>query len=367
MVDGPSYQPIHPEVRRAMARKVAEAVAIRKSRPNLSGVLVRLGPGSTLPGGPDSGLDDVTYARFVAAALEGQAGHVPGRGTTDPGRFEARARFVEGGGRFPWLDWRGREVADVYKSLAEAARKASPGASLAVSTPGLEPGPAAEEARRVDLAGLGPIQAWRGVGLNLDVWPVGEGAPIVLRGTGLSTDDLGHDLATSPELDEPVAARAGRGVLLGVEGCGQASKPTGPRLVACPMAEGAMGDEPLGHSMASIDAIRVILASSSVAGQEDRIRRFARVFTALADLLPPAIRTRPKMGFGVPLDRWFRGELKDELRSVLLDPIALGRGLFRPGEVERLIDEHVSSKRDHAYRLWALLMLELWFRRHMDR
>jgi asparagine synthase (glutamine-hydrolysing) len=87
---------------------------------------------------------------------------------------------------------------------------------------------------------------------------------------------------------------------------------------------------------------------------------------AFADLLPPAIRTRPKMGFGVPLDRWFRGELKDELRAVLLDPVSLARGLFHPEAVTRLIDEHVSSKRDHAYKLWALLMLELWFRRHLD-
>jgi asparagine synthase (glutamine-hydrolysing) len=87
---------------------------------------------------------------------------------------------------------------------------------------------------------------------------------------------------------------------------------------------------------------------------------------AFADLLPPAIRHRPKMGFGVPIDRWFRGPLKDELRAVLLDPIALGRGLFRPEAVGRLIDEHVDGKRDHAYRLWALLMLELWFRRYVD-
>ena len=87
---------------------------------------------------------------------------------------------------------------------------------------------------------------------------------------------------------------------------------------------------------------------------------------AFADLLPPAIRTRPKMGFGVPIDRWFRGELKDELRAVLLDPVALNRGLFRPEAVAALIDEHVSRKRDHAYRLWALLMLELWFRHHID-
>ncbi len=87
---------------------------------------------------------------------------------------------------------------------------------------------------------------------------------------------------------------------------------------------------------------------------------------AFRDLLPPQIRSRPKMGFGVPLDRWFRGALKEEIRTVLLDPIAIGRGLFRPEVVTTLIDEHVHGKRDHAYRLWTLLMLELWFRNHID-
>ncbi len=87
---------------------------------------------------------------------------------------------------------------------------------------------------------------------------------------------------------------------------------------------------------------------------------------AFADLLPPAIRTRPKMGFGVPIDRWFRNELKDELRAVLLDPVALGRGLFREEAVAALIDDHQSGRKDHAYRLWALLMLELWFRTYLD-
>jgi asparagine synthase (glutamine-hydrolysing) len=87
---------------------------------------------------------------------------------------------------------------------------------------------------------------------------------------------------------------------------------------------------------------------------------------AFAEFLPPAILHRPKMGFGVPVDRWFRGELKDELRAVLLDPVCLNRGLFRPQAVATLIDEHVQSKRDHAYRLWTLLVLELWFRTHLD-
>ena len=50
-----------------------------------------------------------------------------------------------------------------------------------------------------------------------------------------------------------------------------------------------------------------------------------------ANLLPPAIRRRRKMGFGVPLDHWFRNELKDYAREVLLDPQTLGRGYFRAG------------------------------------
>jgi asparagine synthase (glutamine-hydrolysing) len=96
-------------------------------------------------------------------------------------------------------------------------------------------------------------------------------------------------------------------------------------------------------------------------GQSKRVLK-----RAFADLLPREIQRRAKMGFGVPIDRWFRGALKDELRAVLLDPVALARGLFRPEAVKRLIDEHILGRRDHAYRLWALLMLELWFRHHID-
>ena len=87
---------------------------------------------------------------------------------------------------------------------------------------------------------------------------------------------------------------------------------------------------------------------------------------AFADLLPPPIKARSKMGFGVPISRWFREELKDEVRAVLLDPVSLNRGLFRPETVRRLLDEHIDGTREHSYRLWALLMLELWFREYID-
>jgi len=87
---------------------------------------------------------------------------------------------------------------------------------------------------------------------------------------------------------------------------------------------------------------------------------------AFADLLPSAIRRRRKMGFGVPIGRWFRSELKDELHAVLLDPVCTSRGLFRTEEVVKMLAEHVEGRREHAPRLWALLMLELWFRTHLD-
>ena len=87
---------------------------------------------------------------------------------------------------------------------------------------------------------------------------------------------------------------------------------------------------------------------------------------AFADLLPPPIKARSKMGFGVPISRWFRDELKNELRDVLLDPVCLNRGLFRPETIRELVDEHIEGNREHSFRLWALLILELWFRRHLD-
>ncbi len=85
-----------------------------------------------------------------------------------------------------------------------------------------------------------------------------------------------------------------------------------------------------------------------------------------ADLLPPSIQRRGKMGFGVPLPNWFRGELKPFLHDVLFDSRTLARGFFEPSAVQRLFDEHVQAKTDHAHRLWALLCLELWQRIFLD-
>ena len=81
-----------------------------------------------------------------------------------------------------------------------------------------------------------------------------------------------------------------------------------------------------------------------------------------ADLLPGPIRRRPKMGFGVPLDQWFRNELKDFARQILLDRQTLDRGYFRREVVTGMLDDHQQGRFDHSARLWALLVLELWQR-----
>ena len=86
-----------------------------------------------------------------------------------------------------------------------------------------------------------------------------------------------------------------------------------------------------------------------------------------ADLLPKRIQTRSKMGFGVPLDHWFRNELRSLLKDVLLASHTLDRGLFEPQQVRRLVEEHTRGTWDHSYRLWSLLVLELWQRTFLDQ
>jgi asparagine synthase (glutamine-hydrolysing) len=86
----------------------------------------------------------------------------------------------------------------------------------------------------------------------------------------------------------------------------------------------------------------------------------------LRKLLPAENLDRRKMGFGVPIGHWFRGELQPFLRENLLSEKALNRGVFNPAAVKQLVELHTRGERDHAHQLWTLLMLELWFARFID-
>ncbi|MGQ9504334.1 MAG: asparagine synthase (glutamine-hydrolyzing) [Thermogutta sp.] len=90
------------------------------------------------------------------------------------------------------------------------------------------------------------------------------------------------------------------------------------------------------------------------------------LISAFRDLIPPAIQTRGKMGFGVPLDHWFRGPLAQLTRHILLDSRTLERGYFRREAIERLLDQHNNGLWNHSHRIWALLFFELWQRKWID-
>ncbi len=91
------------------------------------------------------------------------------------------------------------------------------------------------------------------------------------------------------------------------------------------------------------------------------LRRLARRW------LPAAVVEAPKRGFEIPLAQWFRGEL----RPYLVDRLRGSDNALRPvlcaAEVGRLVDEHLAERRDHAWPLWALLVLEHWLREHGAR
>lgn len=78
--------------------------------------------------------------------------------------------------------------------------------------------------------------------------------------------------------------------------------------------------------------------------------------------LPSECVDRPKQGFGVPLEHWFRGDLLPYLREQLLDQKFLAHGFFTREGIERLIDDHASHRQNYANHLWALLVLREWLK-----
>lgn len=87
---------------------------------------------------------------------------------------------------------------------------------------------------------------------------------------------------------------------------------------------------------------------------------------ALRDLVPREILTRRKMGFPVPVGRWFRGAFWPVVQEFVLGPRALRRGLFEPSFLRRLAEEHRAGAGEHGDRLWLLMNLEIWQRIFLD-
>ena len=83
---------------------------------------------------------------------------------------------------------------------------------------------------------------------------------------------------------------------------------------------------------------------------------------AFADLLPSSIQTRAKMGFGVPLDTWLRGDLREYLQDMLLAPDVRYTDYLSRRRVESLVRAHVSGQANLGLQLWTLLTFEVWLR-----
>jgi asparagine synthase (glutamine-hydrolysing) len=82
--------------------------------------------------------------------------------------------------------------------------------------------------------------------------------------------------------------------------------------------------------------------------------------------LPESIIRAPKKGFSVPLDRWFRGPLRDVARDTLLGTSCCQRGILNTTSVEKILNDHVSGKASNGDIIWTLLSLEKWFQQQKN-
>ena len=83
---------------------------------------------------------------------------------------------------------------------------------------------------------------------------------------------------------------------------------------------------------------------------------------AMEPLLPDDVLYRPKMGFAVPLARWFRGPLRQRVRDAVLGETLAATGIFDAATLRHLVDAHQSGARDYSAPLWSLLMFEAFLR-----
>jgi asparagine synthase (glutamine-hydrolysing) len=92
-----------------------------------------------------------------------------------------------------------------------------------------------------------------------------------------------------------------------------------------------------------------------------RLKRVLKA--AVSDLIPEEIINRPKRGFGVPLDRWFREDLRDYVASTLGASDSRVKAHLQAAAVNDILSEHDSRVRNHGHALWTLLTLEVFLRR----
>jgi asparagine synthase (glutamine-hydrolysing) len=111
-----------------------------------------------------------------------------------------------------------------------------------------------------------------------------------------------------------------------------------------------------------VEWLATLPSSLKIVGQEGK-HLFKK---AMEPHLPADILYRPKMGFAVPLARWFRGPLRQRVRDAILGPRLEMTGWFNRNYLQHLVDAHQSGARDYSAPLWTLLMFEAFLRQVVD-
>ncbi|WP_300452741.1 XrtA/PEP-CTERM system amidotransferase [Accumulibacter sp.] len=111
-----------------------------------------------------------------------------------------------------------------------------------------------------------------------------------------------------------------------------------------------------------VEWMATLPSSFKVNGQEGKFL----LKKAMQASLPNEILYRPKMGFAVPLARWFRGPLRERVRESVLGPRLAATGWFNQEYLRHLVDAHLSGASDYSSPLWTLLMFEAFLRNVVD-
>jgi asparagine synthase (glutamine-hydrolysing) len=111
-----------------------------------------------------------------------------------------------------------------------------------------------------------------------------------------------------------------------------------------------------------IEWLATLPSTMKVRGQEGKFL----LKKALEPMLPDDVLYRPKMGFSVPLARWFRGPLRQRVRDAVLGERLAQTGWFERATLERLVDSHQDGRSDHSSPLWTLMMFEAFLRNVVD-
>lgn len=86
---------------------------------------------------------------------------------------------------------------------------------------------------------------------------------------------------------------------------------------------------------------------------------------AMKRLLPSTILRRPKVGFRVPVNEWFKGPMRDYLYEHLNSSASITREYYHPAMLEKVLIDHVAGRQNHEKLLWSMLNLEIWHRQYL--